>query len=113
MSEFFVVRDLFEFFRLWLATIVTVYFTIVTAQSLWGWYVWLAGSDRYMSMVRRYLLVHGLRLRVSAFWGDVLVCGLLCIAFIMIWHAQGILDHMEQTLKPVPMNHVAKHARHS
>lgn len=83
--------DVFNFFRWWLATIVTVYATVVTLQSLWGWYVWLAGSDRYMTLMRRYVIVHGLRLRFTDFWGDVLICVLLCVAFLLIWWLHGML----------------------
>src|SRR5678815_2206738 len=68
-------EDPFDFFRWWLSTIVTIYATVITLQSLWGWYAWLAGSDRYVSLLRRYLIVHGLRLRFTAFWGDVIICG--------------------------------------
>lgn len=85
--------DVFNFFRWWLALIVTVYATVVTLQSLWGWYVWLAGSDRYMSLMRRYLIVHGLRLRFTDFWGDVIICALLCIAFGLIWWLHNMLRH--------------------
>src|SRR5215204_4630080 len=81
--------DLFFAFRFMLGTVVTIYVTILTAQSLWGWYVWLAGSDKYMSLLRRYILVQGLRLRFKAFWGDVIICLLLTAAFFMMWRAQN------------------------
>ncbi|MGH7213342.1 MAG: hypothetical protein ACREIT_00970 [Tepidisphaeraceae bacterium] len=84
--------DIFEFSRWLLAWAVTIYATVVTVQSLWGWYVWLMGSDRYISLVRRYVIVHGLRLRVKAFWGDVLVCVLLCVAFLIMWYMHGLID---------------------
>ena len=60
--------DFFNFFRYALATVVTIYATVVTLQSLWGWYVFLAGSDKYMSIIRRYVILHGLRLRFRTFW---------------------------------------------
>src|SRR4051812_1138799 len=59
--------DLFNFFRWWLSWIVTIYASILTLQSLWNWYVWLAGQDKYIGILRRYLIVHGLRLRFKAF----------------------------------------------
>lgn len=93
--------DFFNFFRWVLATIATVYATVVTLQSLWGWYVWLAGSDRYMTVLRRYLIVHGLRMRFRAFWGDVIICGLLCVMFLIIWHAHGIIYQIGETLRDV------------
>jgi hypothetical protein len=83
--------DFFNFFRYVLALIVTVYATVVTLQSLWGWYVWLAGQDKYIGVLRRYLIVHGLRLRFKTFWGDVLVCLLLCVAFLIMWHAHHVI----------------------
>ena len=33
------------------------------------------------------MIVHGLRLRFRTFWGDVLICVLLCVAFLILWHA--------------------------
>jgi hypothetical protein len=83
--------DFFDFFRYALGTVATIYATIVTLQSLWTWYVWLAGSDKYISLVRRYVVVQGLRLRVRAFWGDVVICGLLCITFLIIWYAHHLI----------------------
>ncbi|HEX2972120.1 MAG TPA: hypothetical protein VHP11_07295 [Tepidisphaeraceae bacterium] len=88
--------DLFSFFRYMLAWIVGIYATIVTVQSLWGWWVWLAGKDRYMALLRRYVVVHGLRLRFQAFWGDVLICILLAVAFMLLWRAQWIMDHLQE-----------------
>ena len=90
--------DFFRFFRNALATFGTVYATVVTLQSLWGWYVWLAAGDKYTSMLRRYLLVQGLRLRFKTFWGDAIICALLFVAFVMIWRAQTTMDEVERTL---------------
>ncbi len=90
--------DLFDFFRYALGWIVTIYATIITLQSLWGWYIWLAGSDKYISLVRRYVIVHGLRLRFRAFWGDVLLCLLLSLAFILIYRAHGRMDQLKVAL---------------
>ena len=83
--------DFFNFFRYFLAIVVTIYATVVTLQSLWGWYVWLAGSDKYVSLIRRYVIVHGLRLRFRAFWGDVIISLLLCVAFLILWHAHHVI----------------------
>jgi hypothetical protein len=84
--------DFFMFFRYLLGTVATIYATVVTVQSLWGWYVWLAGRDRYVSVLRRYVILHGLRLRFSSFWGDVLMCVLLCIAFLLIWRLHVLVN---------------------
>jgi hypothetical protein len=90
--------DLFNFFRWTLAWIVTIYCVVVMGQSLWGWWVWLAGQDRYVSTLRRYILVHALRLRFRAFWGDVLICLLLSVAFLLMWRAHEIIYDIERTL---------------
>lgn len=83
--------DFFEFFRYFLGTVVTIYATVVTLQSLWGWYVWLAGGDKYISLVRRYVIVQGLRLRFKTFWGDVIISLLLCIAFLIMWRLHVLI----------------------
>jgi hypothetical protein len=93
--------DLFDFFRRWLAIVVTIYATIITLQSLWGWYLWLAGSDKYVSLLRRYLIVHGLRLRFKTFWGDVIICGLLCVVFLILWHAHGLIYDLGERVHDV------------
>ena len=83
--------DFFNFWRYLIGTVVTIYATVITLQSLWGWYAWLAGNDKYISLARRYLIVHGLRLRFKTFWGDVIICGLLCIAFLIMWRLHGLI----------------------
>jgi hypothetical protein len=83
--------DTFQFFRLTVAWIATIYATVVTLQSLWGWVVYLSGSDKYMTLVRRYLIIHALRLRFATFWGDVIICMLLCVAFVLLWRLHHVL----------------------
>jgi hypothetical protein len=94
-------EDPFDFFRWWLGWIATIYATVITLQSLYGWYVWLAGSDKYIALLRRYILVQGLRLRFKAFWGDVIVCALLCVAFLLLWRAHGLIYDLGNTLRYV------------
>ncbi len=91
--------DFFNFFRYLLGTIVTVYATVVTLQSARSWYDMLAGGDRYLSLARRYLVVHGLRLRVRAFWGDVIICLLLCVVFLIIWHAHYLIYDIGEKIR--------------
>ena len=83
--------DFFNFWRYLIGYVVTIYATIITLQSLWGWYVWLAGSDKYIGMIRRYVIVQGLRLRFKTFWGDVIICVLLCVIFLILWRAHGLI----------------------
>jgi hypothetical protein len=83
--------DLFNFFRWVLCIIGTIYVTVITLQSLWGWYVWFQGPDKFITLARRYVLLHGLRLRFKTFWGDVIICLLLCIAFLLMWRLHGFI----------------------
>jgi hypothetical protein len=101
--------DLFDFFRYALGTVVTIYATVVTIQSLWGWYVWLAGSDKYITLVRRYVIVQGLRLRFRAFWGDVVICLLLCVAFLILCLGHERIYQLGATVQSFPPNtHVSR-----
>jgi hypothetical protein len=79
--------DFFHFFRRGVGWIATIYATVVTLQSLYGWWVYLAAGDRYTGLMRRYLLVQAVRLRFRRFAGDLAVCVLLCVAFLIIWRA--------------------------
>ena len=84
--------DPFDFFRWTVAWIATIYATVVTLQSLWGWVVYLSGQDKYLGMVRRYLVIHALRLRFKSFWGDVLICLLLGVVFLILWRMHGLVQ---------------------
>jgi hypothetical protein len=90
--------DPFNFFRYMLGWIATIYATLVTIQSLWGWYVWLQGPDKHISMLRRYVIVHGLRLRFTSFWGDVIISILLSVVFCLLWRAHFVLYRIGETL---------------
>jgi hypothetical protein len=90
--------DPFDTFRWAVGWVVTVYATVITVQSLYGWYVWLAGEDRYIGLVRRYLIVHGLRLRFKSFWGDAIITALLCVAFLIMWRAHRVVYAMDDAL---------------
>ena len=88
--------DLFSFFRWGLSIVVTIYCTILTLQQAYTWYVWLMTDDRYIALLRQYVIVHGLRMRFMTFWGDVLICGLLCIVFLLLfWAHKIVLDIAE------------------
>ncbi len=96
--------DFFNFFRYVLGTVVTIYATIVTIQSIYTWYIYLNSRERYISMVRRYIIVHGLRLRFKSFWGDVLICILLSVVFILLLEAHRIV----QTTLPATASEIAQ-----
>lgn len=79
--------DLFHLFRWGVGWVATIYATVITVQSLYGWYLYLTAGDRYTTMMRRYILLQAVRLRFRRFGGDLLVCLLLCVAFVIIWRA--------------------------
>ena len=83
--------DFFYFFRYALTTVVAIYATIVTLQWVYGWYVYLGGEGKYYSMARRYLMLHGLRIRIKTFGGDVLVCILLTVVMILLLRAHQLV----------------------
>ena len=87
--------DLFDLFRWLLGTVVTVYATVVTCQWAWSWWVWLtrpqAGYERHFSILRRYLVLHGLRVRMRRFGGDLLVIAGLSIVFVLLFWAHMIV----------------------
>jgi hypothetical protein len=83
--------DPFQFFRLTVGWIATIYASVVTLQSLYGWLLYLSGGDKYMTIVRRYVIIHALRLRFKTFWGDVIICILLCVAFFLLYGLHGVI----------------------
>jgi hypothetical protein len=106
-------NDLFRFYSNVLAIALWLYFAIITVQSIWGWYRFLAGKDKYTSILRRYILVQGLRLRFRRFWGDILICVLLTVAFFLIWNAQWRMYDLEKRVKENKTSHVARAANQS
>jgi hypothetical protein len=87
--------DFFDFFRYALGTVVTIYATVVTLQSFYGWYVYLSGQGRYHALIRRYIMLQGLRLRIKAFGGDTLICILLTVAMILLLRAHQLVARMD------------------
>lgn len=87
--------DFFIFFRYALTVVASIYVTVVTLQSLYGWYIWLSGPDKYVSLVRRYVIVHGLRLRVKSFWADVVISVLLCVVLLLLWRAHEVVARID------------------
>lgn len=81
-------RDLFESWRLMLAVICGIYATVVTLRSLWEWLVYFAAPDRSTQLMKRYVVLHLLRLRWSRFSKQWLMIGfyLLALVFLLYWH---------------------------
>ncbi len=87
--------DFFNFFRWALGTVVTIYATVVTWQSLYGWWVYLGGEGRYMSLMRRYVMLQGLRLRIKTFGADALVCVLLLVVWVLLLRAHQLFAEID------------------
>jgi hypothetical protein len=95
-TKLFMHIDFFDFFRWVLGTVVTIYATVVLAQSLYGWWVYLSGEGRYLSLMRRYIMLQGLRLRIRTFGGDALICVLLTVVWVLLLRAHQVvakIDH--------------------
>lgn len=84
-------RDLFEFWRLLLATICGIYAAVVTIRSLVGWLLYLSEPNRVSRFMRHYVTVQLLRLRFRRFSRDLLAIGgyLVVFAWLMSRHGGG------------------------
>jgi len=96
--------DFFDAFRYMLGVIVTIYATVVIVQTCMGWYKLLSQSDRYTALIRRYLIVSGLRMKISTFGADVLICLLLCFVWLLLWHAHELIGQLAATINDVRRN---------
>jgi hypothetical protein len=111
MSDFFsnvfhtigaVSQHFFDYFR-WASFIfVTVYFVVTTARTVWEYYVWLSAGDRYTGLLRNYIFVQGLRIRIRTFGMDLVICALLCVAFVLMWWANIMISQIAYTLRDIP-----------
>ena len=59
--------DLFDFWRWFLAIACTVYTIIFTARWAWDWLAYLSSGDRTITLLRHYIIVQALRLRLRRF----------------------------------------------
>ena len=89
--------DFFNFFRWVLGTVVTIYATVITVNWALGWHQYLSQPGRSISLLGRYLLIHGLRVRLLDFLGDLLICLLLCVTFVMLMYTHTILGQAYNT----------------
>jgi uncharacterized membrane protein len=83
-------RDLFQVWRLLLTTICAIYAAVVAARSLWRWGVLLSGPGRTTSMMRSYMVVQLLRLRIRRFAWEFTRIGLciLILVVVLYWHTR-------------------------
>ena len=106
--------DLFDLFRWLLGTVVTVYATVLMVQWGWSWWHWLtrpgAGYERQFALLRRYLVLHGLRLRLARFGMDLLVIIGLGVVFVLLFQAHLILYATPRNDAPPIVEPAAKSA---
>ncbi len=78
--------DLFHLFRWMLVVVCTVYATLQLVSSLWGWHEYLSPSKRETAVLRRYVLLQLLRLRVHRFlWELLQIVTLLGALAYLVW----------------------------
>ncbi|MFH1420228.1 MAG: hypothetical protein ABII12_18300 [Planctomycetota bacterium] len=82
-------RDLFEMWRWLLCVVCAVYAVVVTGRSLWGWYVYLSARDRTRMIMRKYVVVQLLRLRLRPLARELSLIGfwLILLALVLSRHA--------------------------
>lgn len=76
--------DLFEFWRWMLAVVCTVYAAIVLIRSAWDWCEFLSGRQKAAVVLRRYILLQLLRLRIRTFGVEIAKIIILCALFIQL-----------------------------
>jgi hypothetical protein len=76
--------DLFEFYRTLLFLIMSVYAAVMTVvMVLQAWWL-LTGTDRAVALVRKYVVVLLLRMKVSVFRNELLQIAALTALFIYL-----------------------------
>jgi hypothetical protein len=78
--------DLFDVYRMMLATVCMVYALARILQSLWGWLAYFSGS-RQTAILGRYVAVQLLRLRAKQFAFDAVQVVVLTIVFLGLVYA--------------------------
>jgi hypothetical protein len=76
--------DPFYFWRWLLCVVCTIYWAVQLGQSLWGWYKYLWAGSRPTDLMRRYLFVQVLRLKVHRFTLELLQIAVLLVLFFAV-----------------------------
>lgn len=79
--------DIFDTYRWLLATVCTIYVTVISWQTLVGWLEFFA-SSRYANVAGHYTLVLLLRVKIRRFAWELMQIVGLCILFCILiyWH---------------------------
>src|SRR5262245_156273 len=76
--------DLFEFWRFILTVACFIYAAVLTVQSIWNWLVYLSGPQRATTLLRRYVIIQLLRLRLRPFAGELLQIGVWSVVLAQL-----------------------------
>lgn len=76
--------DLFQFWRFVLSGACTIYAAVVMLQSLWRWALYLSGGERATTVLRHYVIVQLLRLRVRRFSGELVQIAIWSGVFLVL-----------------------------
>ena len=78
--------DFFDLYRQMLAVVVGSYTCVAAVGFLWRWAPLRTQQGRAHRMVRRYVIIHLLRVSVSRFTPDLVqVAALLAALILLIW----------------------------
>ncbi len=84
-------RDLFELWRWTLAVGLTIYAAVMFLRWLWSWLVFLNEPRRERMLMRRYIVLHLLRLRGARFRSEVVQILLYLVAILIVY---GLHDYV-------------------
>ncbi|MCA9256377.1 MAG: hypothetical protein KDA33_12105 [Phycisphaerales bacterium] len=78
-------RDLFEIWRWTLAVACSLYALVVTLRWLAGWLTYLGQPLRERTLIRRYIVLHLLRLRGGRFRAELLKIVAYSAAIVVVY----------------------------
>jgi len=76
--------DLFYFWRWLLCVICTIYWAVQLGQSLWRWYQYLWADYRPAALMRKYIVVQFLRIRLHRFTLELVQIAVLVLSFLAV-----------------------------
>jgi hypothetical protein len=83
--------DLFYFWRWILVVVCTIYAAARLGQTAWHWYVYLWAESRSSVMMRRYVFVHALRVRMRRLTFELVQIVALVVLFALATWAHRLV----------------------
>jgi hypothetical protein len=78
--------QLFDLYRKLLLIVFSTYGTVKLVNFVWRWQLATRRASRHEALLRRYLFLTLLRVRLRRFWLDALQILLLCVVlFGLVW----------------------------